>query len=293
LIGTQSSTRHVRFGRRTNRSLLWGGTAVLGIPNSRVLGIVVFVGALCVPFAPHAQGLGELAGIVTSEGALPGVKVTVATRDFERSAVTDSDGRYRIDLPAGTYVVRAELPGFEAGIQNGIAVTAGGTTILHFALGLGCIWEPVRVDLGLAFALRQATAIFQIRILESGSGQRCSATGSCVCTEHVAGVTRVLRAAAPDDALTTIRFLQEGAGRILDERKSGVETPYVPGQEYIAFLQWDPDSIRFLRVNGPTYMFPVRNGRVEFKRDDLPGVSDGTTVEAFTRALRAASKSPR
>ena len=265
---------------------------MVGRPNSRVVGIVVLVGGLLMPFAPHAQDLGVLAGIVTdtSQAPLPGVTLTVATTNFERSAMAAPDGRYRFDLPAGTYAVRAELTGFEPGLENRVAVTAGATTILHFALGLGCIWEAVLVDLRLAAALRQATAIFQIRISESGSGQRCPATGSCVCTEHVADVTRVLTATAPDNALTKIRFLQEGAGRVAGEVKSGEETPYAPGQEYVAFLQWDPESIRFLRVNGPIYMFPVHNGRVEFKREDAPGISDGMTVEDFARAMRAAAR---
>ena len=108
-----------------------------------------------------------------------------------------------------------------------------------------------------------------------------------MCTEHVAAVTRVLKATAPDDALTTIRFLQEGAGRLAGEVNAGGETPYAPGQEYVAFLHWDPDSTRFRRVNGGIYMFPVRDGRVEFKRDDAPGISDGLTVEDFARAMRA------
>jgi hypothetical protein len=143
---------------------------VLGKLNSWVLGFAVFVGALLIPFALNAQELGVLVGIVTNtrQGLLPGAKVTVVTTNVERSAVTGADGRYRVDLPPRTYAVRAELTGFEAGLQNGIVVTAGAVTTLHFALGLGCLWEPVIADLGLAFALRQATAIFQIRISESG-----------------------------------------------------------------------------------------------------------------------------
>lgn len=268
---------------------------MLAKPNCRVVGIVVCVGGLLMPFAPRAQVLGVLAGMVTdtSQAPLPGVRLTVATANFERAAVTAPDGRYRIDLPAGTYAVRAELTGFEPGFESRVAVTAGATTTLHFGLGLGCIWEPILVDLGFAAALRRATAVFQIRISESEPGQRCPATGSCVCTEHVATVARVLKAAAPDDTLTTIRFFQEGAGRLPGEQRSGTEPPYAPGQEYVAFLQWDPESVRFLRVNGHISMFPIRSGRVEFKRDDAPGISDGMTVEDFARAMRAASRSSR
>lgn len=52
-------------------------------------------------------------------------------------------------------------------------------------------------------------------------------------------------------------------------------------------MRWDSATDRFLRINGPIYMLPIRDGRVEFRRTDAPGISDGMPVEEFSRALRA------
>ena len=242
------------------------------------------------PFLHGAQAPAALTGTVTdsTKAPLPGVTVTVVTNSLERTALTGADGRYRFPgLPAGTYRVQAELAGFETAVERGIVVGSGAATPLHFTLQVGCMSEAIRVDMGFARTLREATAVVQIRISASGSGEPCSATGFCVCTEHVATVERVLKAGPPDVSLTTIRFLQEGAGRIAENGRHGSETPYALGQEFVAYLRWDPAANLFVRMGGPMYMFPVRDGRVEFRRTDAPGLSDAMLVEEFSRALQA------
>jgi hypothetical protein len=256
-------------------------------PESRRMlpaAFVVFVVTILIPIAPKAQGVGGVAGTVSdgTKSPLPGVKVTVTTTSLPRTTVTDSDGRYQFrDLPSGTYTVTVELPGFETAVENNVVVKTGAVTGLSFGLTIGCVDEAVRVDLGLAWALREADAIVQIRISESRPPERCPVTGFCVCTEHVAVANRVLKAPLRDASLTTIRFLQEGTGDI------GAEKRYAPGQEYVALLRWDPAADRFLRIAGPTYTFPIRDGRVEFRRTDAPGIADGMPVEDFLRALGA------
>lgn len=258
--------------------------------TSRVVGFAVSVIGLLTPFAPRAQVPGLLTGTVTdsAKAPLPGVKVTVVTASLERTAVTGADGRYQFpNLPPGTYTVRAALPGFETAVEKGVVVATATTTALPVALKMGCLEEVVRVDLGLARSLQAATAVVQIRISHSGSGERCPATGFCVCTEHLADVIRVVKAGQREASLSTIRFLQEGAGRLAENGQAGAEQPYTPGQEYVAFLRWDSTADRFLRINGPIYMFPIRHDRVEFRRTDAVGISDGMPVAEFTRALRA------
>jgi hypothetical protein len=206
----------------------------------------------------------------------------------ERTAVTGPDGRYQFpNLPSGTYTAKAGLTGFETAVENSVVIETGAATALHFALKLACLELVIRVDPGLARSLQEATVIAQIRISASGSGERCPATNFCVCSEHVADVIRVVKARPREASLTTIRFLQEGAGRIAENGRAGAEKPYAPGQEYVAFLRWDSATDRFLRVNGPTYMFPIRDNRVQFQRTDGAGISDGMPIEEFTRALRA------
>lgn len=255
----------------------------------RTVASAVLAVALLVPAGPEAQESGALAGRVVDDAdqPLPGVKVTVTTSGLRRTAVTDPEGRYRLsDLPAGAYTVRAELAGFDTAAASGVVISAGASTALSLVLQPGCLEEVLYVDMGFARTLQEADAVLHIRILESGSGERCPDRRFCACTEHAAAVRRILKSSQPGLSLTTIRFLQEAAG-IAEGSRAGMETPYAPGQEFIAFLQWDPAVKRFMRITGPLYMFPVRDGRVEFRRTDAPGLSDGMAVADFSRALQA------
>ena len=85
----------------------------------------------------------------------------------------------------------------------------------------------------------------------------------------------------------TRQGVEDCGDRIAENGRHGSETPYAPGQEFVAFLRWDPAANLFVRMGGPMYMFPVRDGRVEFRRTDAPGLSDGMPVDEFSRALRA------
>ena len=260
------------------RKSRWGG-----------VGIVVLVIAVSTPFAPRAQAPGSITGTVTDarKAPLPGVKVTVMTATLERAAVTDPDGRYELpNLPPGTYTAKAALPGFETAVEHNVVVDTGATTPLHFALKMGCLEEVVRVDMGFAEALKETGAVVQIRILDSGPGKTCDATRFCVCAEHVADVIRVLKASQQETSPAAIRFLQEGAAFDAESGRARTEKAYAPGQEYVAFLQWNSAADRFVRFNGPNYMFPIHEGRVQFRRTDTPGLSDGMPVEDFARALR-------
>jgi hypothetical protein len=262
------------------------------VPKSvpALMGLMLFVLAVLLPVVPKAQALGGLAGSVTDSMKVPlaGVKITVTTPRVERTAVTDADGRYGFpELPAGPYIVKAELAGFDNAVANNVVVETASTTTLSFVLRVGCVDQAQRVDKGFASAAQDATSVLQIRILTSGSGERCPVSGFCVCTEQVAAVIGTLKAPRSDVTRPTIRFIQEGAGRIAQNGRSGAESAYLPGQEYIAFLRWNPAINRFVRVAGPTYMFRLRDGRVEFPRTDAPGISDSMTVEEFGRAFDA------
>jgi len=141
------------------------------------------------------------------------------------------------------------------------------------------------MDMGLISTLQSADAILQIRISESNPAGRCPLTGFCVCTEHTALVKRIVKAPLREMSLHSIRFLQEGAGRI-EHGPGGVEQPYVSGDEFVAFLRWDATANLFRRIGGPGYMFPILFGRVQFL-NPANGLTDGMTVEDFAGALRA------
>jgi outer membrane receptor protein involved in Fe transport len=81
-------------------------------------------------------------------GVLPGVTVTATSPALigQRTAVTESDGRYLItNLPSGTYTLKFELQGFQPYIRQNIVVTQGSTLTVDSTLELASLAENVTV----------------------------------------------------------------------------------------------------------------------------------------------------
>lgn len=248
---------------------------------------LVFAAVVASPFVVPQQ-VGRVTGTVTDtmRQSLPGVRITVTSGTLRRTVVTGPEGRYEVpDLAPGSYVITAELAGFETVVREPVTVTSGATTAVSFSLKSGCLDEVLYIDMGFKHALRETHTVVHLRITKSGEPAPCVASNLCVCIEHSAAVLRTLK---PDGELVsdTIAFVQEGAGQLPGRKWPGRRPPYAPGQEFIAFLNFDFASKTFTRFNGPIYLFPVRNGRVEFRRTDAPGFSDGMSVDAFANALR-------
>jgi hypothetical protein len=115
-------------------------------------------------------GLGFLLGIqafaqVTATGVLEGrvsdsstavvanatVKLTGTESGLRREVKTSDIGLYRFDLvPAGTYSVSVEMPGFATSTHNMVGVSVSNTTTVNVTLEPGRPTESVTVESGLA-----------------------------------------------------------------------------------------------------------------------------------------------
>src|SRR5438105_517524 len=78
--------------------------------------------------AAQSTTTGRITGIITDQqgGVLPGATVTATSPQLQgaRSTVSDSLGEYRIlALPPGTYLVKAELSGFQPVERSNIQVS--------------------------------------------------------------------------------------------------------------------------------------------------------------------------
>ena len=96
-----------------------------------------------------AQSGSVVRGVIEDESGLvlPAVVVTVTHQETQRSRTVSSDdaGHYEIaGLDAGSYEVRAMLPGFRSDPTT-VGVTAGGEVILDLVLGLAPLSETVTV----------------------------------------------------------------------------------------------------------------------------------------------------
>src|SRR5437870_13556398 len=122
--------------------------------------VVLIVGA-CLVFAlsslpAFAQGgsTGRIMGAVSdSTGAVIGgatVSVTDTQRGVTRTLTTDEVGAYNApELIPGTYVVKAEFPGFKATERQNIVVEVGKEYRVDLSIELGEQSEKVNVTEGL------------------------------------------------------------------------------------------------------------------------------------------------
>jgi hypothetical protein len=114
---------------------------------------VILVLLILVPSAPlSADDLDNAAleGFVfdPTEAVIPDATITVVEKrtNKKRTATTDAQGWYRVaTLPAGTYTVRAESPGFAAGEYNNLTLKAGQTVRQDVHLKVGSFAESVEV----------------------------------------------------------------------------------------------------------------------------------------------------
>ena len=86
-----------------------------------------------------AQATGTIMGTVTaaeSGGPLAGAQVSV--QGTVRRTVTDAQGRYRITIEPGTYMVQVSTLGRQGGRRE-VAVTAGGTATRNFSLATSAV----------------------------------------------------------------------------------------------------------------------------------------------------------
>lgn len=118
----------------------------------RVFAIVLLctLGLVAGALPAFAQATGSVTGLVTDESGavLPGVSVEL-TNDAtgqSRTAVTESDGFYRVPLvQPGRYSVKATLSGFRTAIRQGLTVEVNGTARADLQMTVGQVEENVTV----------------------------------------------------------------------------------------------------------------------------------------------------
>ena len=93
---------------------------------------------------------GSIRGYVKDEqeAVLRGARLTATSPDAPTplTAVTDDAGYYRLlDLPPGTYTVRAELDGFTTWVRDGVAVRGGVNLSVPIVMTIGSRTEVVEI----------------------------------------------------------------------------------------------------------------------------------------------------
>src|SRR5436190_3043986 len=116
--------------------------------RSVVASLISFL--ICSSAFGQGAGSGGLNGFIKDEqgAVLPGVTVTAAGPELLAPVVgvTDNAGYYRLqNLPPGTLMLTAELPGFAPFKREGILMRAGSTFTIDIELKVGSLAETVTV----------------------------------------------------------------------------------------------------------------------------------------------------
>jgi hypothetical protein len=109
--------------------------------------LIVAVSAI----SARAQSTASISGTVQdpSNAKVEGTQITLTSLESGavRKAITNSAGLYAIlQLPAGTYELRAEKSRFKVAAQRGIALAVGQDAVINFKLQLGPVSEQVVVN---------------------------------------------------------------------------------------------------------------------------------------------------
>jgi len=127
-------------------------TLVLG-RRCLFLGTIAALLLGCVwPAAAQSVSSGSIQGTIKDESGavLPGVTITLTSPSLQVPQITqvsDAAGLYKfVDLPAGTYKLKAELSGFSTSIRDELRLTVGFVATIDLSLKVGQMEESVTVS---------------------------------------------------------------------------------------------------------------------------------------------------
>src|SRR6266545_2722841 len=111
--------------------------------------VTIVLSSLTVPAGAQTTTATVLGTLTDAQHAvLPGATVTARNVDTgtETSAVTDTNGRYRLAaLRPGTYDIRAELSGFASRVRSGVPLFVGQEATIDLELSVAGVQESVTV----------------------------------------------------------------------------------------------------------------------------------------------------
>jgi hypothetical protein len=230
-------------------------------------------------------GSGRIAGTVNEVegGPLANVQITIDGLKTHEQLKTDTNGRFELpNLAAGAYTLKAESSEFTSDTKQ-VTVTRGATTDADFVLHPACLEEGSYVDGGLTWGLQAAQAVLYVRFVAVSEPDRWIVNDQCIVgIDHTATVLSILNMGPDSGSITrTIHIVRDG------------RVSWKQGDEYIAFVRWEPAIGRYRPIAGPIFMIPVLDGKVVWDRTDAPNIRMGDPVSKAMAALFALLPSAR
>jgi hypothetical protein len=227
----------------------------------------------------------RIAGTVNEieAGPLPGVQISIDGLKTHERVKTDSSGRFEFpNLAAGTYNLKAEFSDYVTEAKD-IALARGGVASANFVLHPACLEEGSYIDGGLTWGLQSAQAVLYVRLTAVSEPDRWIINGQCIVgIDHTATVLSILNMGPDSGSITkTIHMVRDG------------RVAWKQGDEYIAFVRWEPAIGRYRPIAGPIFMVPVFDGKVVWDRTDAPNIRTGDPVSKTMAGLFALLRSAR
>ena len=212
----------------------------------------------------------RIAGTVNEveAGPLSGVQISIDGLKTHGQVKTDSSGRFEfLNLAAGTYNLKAELSDYVTDAKD-VTLARGGVANASFVLHPACLEEGSYVDGGLTWGLQAAEAVLYVRLTAVSEPDRWIVNGQCIVgIDHTATVLSILNMGPDSGSITkTIHIVRDG------------RVAWKQGDEYIAFVRWEPAIGRYRPIAGPIFMVPVLDGKVIWDRTDAPNIRTGDPV---------------
>jgi hypothetical protein len=137
---------------------------LLRLQRSVLIGLTTAIVLTIATLASAQNTTTRLVGTVRDNqgGVLPGVTVTATSPALigGQSSVSEGNGTYQFPtLPAGTYVVTFELPGFQTVKREAVVLALGQTLTIDAELPVGGLSEVVQVTTAAPVLDRQSTTI--------------------------------------------------------------------------------------------------------------------------------------
>jgi hypothetical protein len=230
--------------------------------------VFVMLGSMMLPPASAQRSAAKITGRVVDESGapFPGVTITTTAGGQQKTIGSGADGAFAlVDLEAGTYTVTAALPGFRTERRR-IEVSPGETSVVEFALRVGCVDETVTVT--------DHPPLVDPRIL---------ARSDFVALLHIDARIDDVSPSDPDCRDRYRATLLKAVGRPSYRGPFGgtidvVLTTYPKieiGKEYIIWLTWRSDKNAFdSGAHFQTLVTPVEMGRVNPHRGPCIDISN-------------------
>ena len=210
-------------------------------------------------------------------GPLPGVQITIDGLKTHTQLKTDASGRFEFqNLAAGPYSLKAELADYVTENRS-VTVASGQTAKADFTIHPACLEEGSYVDGGIIWGLQAAQAVLYVRLTAVSEPDRWIVNDQCIVgIDHTATVLSILNMGPDSGSITkTIHIVRDG------------RVAWKAGEEYIAFVRWEPAIGRYRPIAGPIFMIPVLDGKVIWDRTDATNIRTGDSASKAMAALFA------